>query len=136
MGGSASKPQDSKEPVVERVVVLEPPTPEGIEESAANIIWKAVRWPIDHYRGLLWAYPIRIVRMKKPELDDLEKRLIEDFQRVHDALKDKQVTFNLCDEGFQNEILDKMDSYRDALSEIIIKIAERRKALTPDGDDW
>jgi hypothetical protein len=136
MGGSASRPQVFDDPVVKHVMVEEPPTVDNLEQSAAYTICKSVGWPMKHYHGLLWAHPIRIMRMNKDQLDDLEERLAGEFQQVLGAFGDNYVAFNLCDGSVQIETLRQLDHYRDDYSKVVLKIAERRKALTPDGGDW
>jgi len=78
MGGSASKPQDSKEPVVERVVVTEPPTAEMNEQKAAITIYKEVDRVANHNRSQFWIYETRLMSKDLRGLAIVEEVLTEE----------------------------------------------------------
>jgi len=137
MGGSASKPQDSKEPVVERVVVTEPPTAEMNEQKAAITIYKEVDRVANHNRSQFWIYETRLMSKDLRGLAIVEEVLTEEYQRVLATFHDLHGVFLLCPEWVRVETLRVLNFYTDEYAKLLLLIDKRRKALTtPEGDDW
>lgn len=135
MGGSASKPQDSQEPVVERVVVTEPPTAEMNEQKAADTIRNEVDRVAKHYRSLFWIYETRVESKDLRGLAIVEEVLTEEYQRVLATFHDLYGVFLLCPRWGREETLRVLDLYTDDYAKLLVLIDERRtKLTTPKGD--
>jgi translation initiation factor 2 beta subunit (eIF-2beta)/eIF-5 len=136
MGGSASKPQDSQEPVVERVVVIKPPTAEMNEQKAADTINNEVDRVAKFYRSRFMEYGTRVKTSNDlRELAFVQECLTEQYQRVLANFHDLYGLFLLCPRWVREETLRILDLYTDEYAKLLVLIDKRRtKLTTPKGD--